>query len=68
MDANPPKKPPATVTGEPPESNTRSAYEHTNFTRHVAGRTVTQWKTGFAPKKKSPQEGTHYRRLILFLP
>ena len=34
-------------------SNTRSAYARTNSTRHAAGKTVTSWKTGSAPKRRS---------------
>ena len=34
-------------------SNSRSAYGRTNSMKHVAGRTVMQWKTGSARKKKS---------------
>ena|ERR1700690_3944866 len=56
MNANPPKKLPATATSESQEIEHEirlRASEPTNSTRHAAGRTATNWKIGSAPKKSS---------------
>ena len=60
MNANPPKKSPATATNEPQDSNskTRSAYARTNSTRKEAEKTATSRKTGSAPKRRSQARNT----------